>query len=99
MAHRGCRYSLFSACVLVCFTLSTAAFAASNPDRTSWGHTLSIGPNEEAGDVTCLGCSIYIRGQVSAMPPPLEATSSSKIKGRLPVTSPQSRATFGSTKK
>ena len=47
------------------FSLPTAAFAASNPDRTSWGHTLSIGPNEEAGDMTCLGCSIYIRGQVS----------------------------------
>jgi len=65
MAHPGCRYLLFSTCVLVCLTLSTAAFAASSPDRTSWGHNLSIGPNEEVSDVTCIGCSIYIRGQVS----------------------------------
>jgi hypothetical protein len=65
MAHPRCRYSLLSTCVLICFTLSTAAFAASNPDRTSWGHNISIGPTEEAAELTCFGCSIRVRGQVT----------------------------------
>jgi hypothetical protein len=65
MAQRRCRYSLLSICVPVCLILSTAAFAASNPDRTSWGHSISIGPNEEAAELTCLGCSIRVRGQVT----------------------------------
>jgi hypothetical protein len=65
MAHRSCRYAPFSISVLVCLILSTAAFATSNPDRMSWGHNLSIGSNEEVSDVTCIACSIYIRGQVS----------------------------------
>lgn len=55
----------FSACVLVCLAVSTAAFAASNPDRTSWGHNISVGPNEEVADITCIACSIRVRGQVA----------------------------------
>ncbi|MGA8272857.1 MAG: hypothetical protein WB919_14950 [Candidatus Sulfotelmatobacter sp.] len=62
MAHR--LYSLVSACVLVGLTLSTSAFAASKAEHTSIGHTISIGPNEETSDVTCIGCSIFIRGHV-----------------------------------
>lgn len=63
MANRY--YPLFSACLLLCLTLSTNAFATSKADRTSWGHNISIGPNEQASDVTCIGCSIRIRGQVA----------------------------------
>jgi cytoskeletal protein CcmA (bactofilin family) len=55
----------FGPCVLLCLAVSTTAFAASKSDRTSWGHNINIGPNEEVSDVTCFGCSIYIRGQVS----------------------------------
>src|SRR5580658_484674 len=53
------------ACLLVCLALSTSAFGSSNPDRTSWGHNISVGPNEEVGDLTCFGCSIRVRGQVA----------------------------------
>jgi len=62
MAHR--LYSVFSACVLIGLTLSTSAFAASKAEHTSIGHSISIGPNEEVGEVTCIGCSIFIRGHV-----------------------------------
>jgi hypothetical protein len=51
---------------MACFlTLSTAAFAAAKADRTQLGRDITVGPNEEAGEVTCVGCSIRIRGQVS----------------------------------
>jgi hypothetical protein len=64
MANR--RYPLLSACALTfCVTLSTASFAATKPDRTSLGHDISVGPNEQVGEVTCIGCSIRIQGQVS----------------------------------
>jgi Polymer-forming cytoskeletal len=51
--------------VLVCFALSGAAFAKTNPDYTQVGHNINIGPNEETGDLTCFGCSVRIRGQVA----------------------------------
>ena len=62
---RVCRYRLRGAAVACFLILSTAAFAKANPDRTQFGHNISIGPNEEVSDVTCIGCSIRIRGQVS----------------------------------
>jgi hypothetical protein len=65
MAYRGCRHPLLSVSVLLCLVLSTAAFAASAPDNTSFGHNISIGPNEQAGELTCLGCSIRVRGPVA----------------------------------
>jgi cytoskeletal protein CcmA (bactofilin family) len=63
MAKRS--HPLFSACVLVCLAVSTTAFAASKADRTSWGHNISVGPNEQVADVTCIACSIRVRGQVA----------------------------------
>jgi hypothetical protein len=63
MAHRLC--SLISACLLIGLTLSTSAFAASKAENTSIGHSISIGPNEEVGEVTCIGCSIFVRGHVA----------------------------------
>ena len=57
-------HPLLGVCVLVCLALSTTAFAASNSDQTSWGHNINVGPNEEVSDVTCIGCSIHIRGKV-----------------------------------
>jgi predicted acyltransferase (DUF342 family) len=63
MANRF--HSLFSACVLVCLAVPTTTFAASRADRTSWGHNISVGPNEQVADVTCIACSIRVRGQVA----------------------------------
>jgi hypothetical protein len=45
--------------------VSSAAFA-DGPDRTQFGHSISIGPGEEVGDVTCFGCSVRVRGHVTS---------------------------------
>jgi hypothetical protein len=65
MAHPGNRYSRLSTCVLIFLTLSTMAFASKQSDRTSWGHNITVGPNDESSDITCVACSIRIRGQVA----------------------------------
>jgi hypothetical protein len=45
--------------------LAVAANAKENPEYTHIGHNITIDADQQAGDVTCLGCNIYIRGQVS----------------------------------
>lgn len=65
MAHHGCRYSLLRTCMLIFLTSSTMAFAKKPSDHTSWGNTINIGPNDKVSDLTCFGCSIYVRGQVA----------------------------------
>ena len=65
MAHHGNRYPLLSVCVLALLALSTTAFATNQSDRTSWGNNISVGPNDQVADVTCIACSIRIRGQVA----------------------------------
>lgn len=53
-------------CVPVLMLLfCTASFAASSPDRTQFGRDIHVQPTEKTADVTCVNCSIYIRGQVS----------------------------------
>lgn len=46
--------------------LSGAAFADGSHDRTQFGHNISIGPGEEATEVTCFGCSVRVRGHVTS---------------------------------
>jgi hypothetical protein len=58
------RASRFAAFVLICFALTTA-FAKDNPSYTQFGRSISIGPNDKVGDLTCFGCSIHVRGQVA----------------------------------
>lgn len=65
MAHRGPRSRWFGAFTIFCLTLSTGAFAKDSPSYTQVGHNISIGPNDEVGDLTCFGCSIRVRGQVA----------------------------------
>ena len=67
MADRSFHSRLLSAFTLFCLVLSTAAFASSNPSYTQFGHSISIGPNERVGELTCFGCSIRVRGQVAGM--------------------------------
>jgi len=45
--------------------LIASAFAAGDPDRTQFGHDIRIAANEQAGDLTCINCSVYIEGQVA----------------------------------
>ncbi len=39
--------------------------AQTNPDRVQFNHDIRIGSNERVGDVTCIACSVHVRGQVS----------------------------------
>src|SRR5258708_26535352 len=39
--------------------------AQGNGDRFQMNHDIHIQPDEEAGDVTCLNCSVYVLGKVS----------------------------------
>ena len=56
------------ALVLATFLLlifTAAAGAKDNPEYTQIGHDIIVGPNQEDGEVTCIGCSIRIRGKVA----------------------------------
>jgi len=55
---------LFAGLLLI--ASSTAAFADGSHDRTQFGHNISIGPGEEATEVTCFGCSVRVRGHVTS---------------------------------
>jgi len=59
LALRICWWLLFLG------ALSGTAFADGARDRTQFGHNISIGPGEEASDVTCFGCSVRVRGRVT----------------------------------
>ncbi|HWY04164.1 MAG TPA: polymer-forming cytoskeletal protein [Candidatus Acidoferrum sp.] len=63
MTHDVRRLPLRFAVLFFVVTWSSIAFA--DRDRTQVGHNLSIGPDEEVGEVTCFGCSIRVRGHVS----------------------------------
>jgi hypothetical protein len=45
--------------------LSPAAFAKENPSYTQLGRSISVGPGDKVGDLTCFGCNIHIRGEVA----------------------------------
>ena len=57
----------FALCALaVLLLLPSAVFAAkSNADRFQVNHDIRIQPGDEVGDVTCINCSVYVRGHVS----------------------------------
>ena len=61
-SHAPCLRVIFAGLIFF-VVLSSAAFA--DRDRTQVGHTISVGPDEEVGEVTCFGCSIRVRGHVS----------------------------------
>jgi hypothetical protein len=52
-------------CVLICFALSTAAFAAASPDVTHFGSDITIDPGHDVGEATCFGCTVHVRGHVT----------------------------------
>ncbi len=65
LALRVSRCRLLAAAIACFLTLSTFAFAAAKAERTQLGHDITVGPNEGVSELTCIGCSIRIRGQVS----------------------------------
>lgn len=59
-------FSLPALCLIAIILLpSTRLTAESDPDRVQFNHDIHIGPNDKVGDVTCIGCSVHVRGQVS----------------------------------
>jgi hypothetical protein len=60
------RLSLRAFCAVVIFLLpSLKLAAASNPDRVQFNHDIRIEANDNVGDVTCIFCSIHVRGHVA----------------------------------
>ena len=51
--------------VLAAMFVSSQAFAKGGSDYTQFGHDIRIAENQRATEVTCFGCSVYVRGQVS----------------------------------
>lgn len=51
---------------LFAVAVSSLAFADGSGDRTQFGRNISIGPGEEATEVTCFGCSVRVRGHVAS---------------------------------
>src|SRR5579864_3331786 len=60
-------YALVSvvAIVLVALGSSAAAYAKNNSSITRFGSNITVGPNDEVGDLTCFGCNIRVRGLVA----------------------------------
>jgi hypothetical protein len=54
----------FLALSLVLIAVSMMA-ASGDSDRFQIGHDIHVGPNDKAGDVSCINCTVYVRGQVS----------------------------------
>lgn len=51
--------------IILLGAVSSAAFGDDSRDRTEWGHNITIGSGDEAGELTCFGCSVRIRGHVA----------------------------------
>jgi cytoskeletal protein CcmA (bactofilin family) len=52
-------------CALFFSVFSLAAFGGNSHDRTQFRNDITIGPNDEATEVTCFGCNVRVRGRVS----------------------------------
>lgn len=51
--------------LLVTFIATTQAVAGGNAERFQMNHDIRVGVDDNASDVTCLNCSVYVRGHVS----------------------------------
>ena len=59
-------FTLPAFCIFAMFLIPSTSFALeTSPDRFQMNHDIHIQPDEKVGDVTCIGCSVYVRGQVS----------------------------------
>lgn len=61
---RVCLYAVILLAAVVAL-FSTAAVAQQNSDQVHIGRDIYIQPLDKAGDLVCVGCSIYIRGKVA----------------------------------
>jgi hypothetical protein len=61
---RTCRYAVMLV-VAVSALFSRPMVAAQNSDQVHIGRDIYVQPQDKAGDLVCVACSIYIRGQVA----------------------------------
>lgn len=60
------RFAPFPAfCMAVIFLIPASLLAATNSDRTQFRRDIRIEADDRVGDVTCVGCSIRVRGHVT----------------------------------
>lgn len=50
--------------LLILSGVSVAATPKKNPERTQFGRDIRVEIGDETGELTCMNCSIYIRGKV-----------------------------------
>jgi hypothetical protein len=50
---------------LLFLALVPATYAQQHADITQFGHDIRVQPNQQTSDLVCMGCSIYVRGQVA----------------------------------
>ena len=55
------RFSIVALLLLI----ALPSFAVKASDRTQFGSDIHVLPGEKTGDVTCVNCSIYVRGQIA----------------------------------
>jgi len=51
--------------VLLLVAVVPRAIAKNSSEYTQIGHDIRIGANQKTADLTCINCSIYVRGQVT----------------------------------
>lgn len=61
---RLCRFAAMLVAAVVAL-LSTPLVAESSSSQVHVGRDIYVQPQDKAGDLVCVGCSIYIRGQVA----------------------------------
>lgn len=62
MLHYRCRTSVLLAVIVL---LTGSAFARNSSDRVQFARDIRVQSGEKVGDLVCIACSIYLRGQAS----------------------------------
>ncbi len=52
----------FSLCTLFFLLFASSALFAKDGDLVQVGKSISVGQNEQVGDVVCIGCSVHMKG-------------------------------------
>jgi hypothetical protein len=86
-------------CMLALLASPYTSQAESNADRFQFNHDIRIESGERVGDVTCIGCSIHVRGQtsgdVTAIAGSVFAESGASIAGDLTAIGGDARVEIG----
>ena len=59
------RFSALLICTLAVSLMPSVLAEAADRDRFQFNHDIRIGPDDKVADVTCVNCSVHVRGHVS----------------------------------